>query len=239
MPLLSLSTTGRAVFTAAVVGFGALFLGFAAGLESPVPGPPWLLAGRPLAGLVGSALLASSVGLWAKRFAALSTFTLAALFLAFGLVRAVELIDHLRDPGPWTSSAELISLGGASLTLAGHRLGRWLFAVPLTVFGVQHLMYLAFVATLVPAWFPARTALAALTGVAFFAAALSLTLGVRAQLAGRLLALMFAVFVVTTHVPRVAAAAANGNEWTSLLVALAFCGASLVAAQAARLQRAS
>ncbi len=239
MPVPSTSATGRAVFSGALLGFAALFVGFAAGLDAPQPGPPWLLAGRPLAGLVGAALLASGLGLWTKRFATPSAFTLAAVFFGFGLVRAAGLLANFRDPGPWTSSAELFCLGGAALTLAGSRVGRWLFAVPLIVFGVQHLMYVTFVANLIPAWFPARTALAALTGLAFFAAALSLGFGRQAQLAGRLLALMFAIFVVTTHLPRVAAASTNGNEWTSLFIALAFCGSSLLMAQAARSRRSS
>jgi hypothetical protein len=43
---------------------------------------------------------------------------------------------------------------------------------------------------------------------------------------------MFVIFVVIVHAPRVYHARLDGNEWTSLLVALAMAGASFTLAQA-------
>jgi hypothetical protein len=52
------------------------------------------------------------------------------------------------------------------------------------------------------------------------------------RLSGILLGMMFLLWVVLLHAPRVAMSPHNGNEWTSEFVALAMCGASFVLAGA-------
>jgi hypothetical protein len=49
-------------------------------------------------------------------------------------------------------------------------------------------------------------------------------------LAATLSGLMFFLWVISLHLPRVAAAVHNGDEWTSAFVALAMCGGSWVLA---------
>jgi hypothetical protein len=51
------------------------------------------------------------------------------------------------------------------------------------------------------------------------------------RLAASLLGLMFLLWVLLLHSPRVAGAAHNGNEWTSLFVALAMSGAAFLVAE--------
>ena len=46
------------------------------------------------------------------------------------------------------------------------------------------------------------------------------------------LGLMFFLWVILLHSPRVAASPRNQNEWNSFLVALAICGASWILAGA-------
>ena len=89
--------------------------------------------------------------------------------------------------------------------------GRCLMAALLVVVGVQHFLYRQFVSTLVPAWIPWRLFWAEFVGAAFFAAAIALTLNVVARLAGILLGFLFLIFVVTTHVPRIAIRYGNGK----------------------------
>jgi hypothetical protein len=52
------------------------------------------------------------------------------------------------------------------------------------------------------------------------------------RMAAMLLGAMFLLWVVFLHAPRVAGAIRNGNEVTSLFVALAMCGLSFVLAGA-------
>jgi uncharacterized membrane protein len=102
----------------------------------------------------------------------------------------------------------------------------------LVVVGVQHFMYARFVATLVPAWIPWRLFWAYFVGTAFLAAAISVVSRVMGSLAALLLGIMFVLFFVTVHVPRVIAAPNGGNEWTSAFVALAMAGTAFVIAGA-------
>jgi len=110
-------------------------------------------------------------------------------------------------------------------------LGRIFIAIALVVFGVQHFMYGAFVAGLVPAWMPGRLFWAYFVGAAFFAAAAGILYQRLARPAATLLGVMFFLFVVLLHIPRIAAHPSDGNEWTSGFVALAMCGGAWVLAR--------
>jgi len=115
-------------------------------------------------------------------------------------------------------------------------LGRIFVAVSLVVFGVQHFMYGGFVAGLVPAFMPGRLFWAYFVGVAFFAAAAGILYKLMARPAATMLGVMFFLFVVLLHIPRIVGNAGNGNEWTSGFVALAMCGGAWILANAASLE---
>ena len=51
---------------------------------------------------------------------------------------------------------------------------------------------------------------------------------VQEQLATALLSVMFGTWVLVLHIPRVIAHPRTGNEWTSMLIAAAMCGGSLI-----------
>ena len=77
-----------------------------------------------------------------------------------------------------------------------------------------------------PAWIPAHLFWAYFVGLAFLAAAISIVTRRYMKLGAGLLGLMFFLWVVVLHGPRMAAAVHNGDEWTSALVALSMCGGS-------------
>jgi hypothetical protein len=77
---------------------------------------------------------------------------------------------------------------------------------------------------------PARLFWAYFTDVAFVAAAISIANKRILGMAAMLLGTMFFLWVVLLHIPRVTGAIRNGNEVTSLFVAVAMCGLSLVLA---------
>jgi hypothetical protein len=79
-------------------------------------------------------------------------------------------------------------------------------------------------------WIPWHLFWAYFTGAAFVAAALSFVAGKMVRLAAGLLGLMFFLWVLVLHAPRVAASPRNGDEVTSLLVALAMGGVSFILA---------
>ena len=159
-----------------------------------------------------------------------------------------RLAANIHNPAPWTSGFELLAMCGGALVIAGSSqssylhfpgsspnltttLGQYLFAVSLLVFGTQHFLYARFIATLIPAWIPGHLFWAFFVGVAFFATALAIIFRKRAVLATSLLGLMFFLWVILLHLPRVAASPHNGNEWTSAFVALAMSGSAFVLAR--------
>jgi len=115
-------------------------------------------------------------------------------------------------------------------------IGRILVTLSLVVFGVQHFIYGGFVATLVPAFMPGRLFWAYFVGVAFFAAAAGILYHLLARAAATMLGVMFFLFVLLLHIPRIIGNSTNGNEWTSGFVALAMCGGAWILASAAPLE---
>lgn len=242
----NLLTLGRFLFAVAIAAFGVQHFIYA--ITGGGIGPPWTPLYHLLAYFLGILLIAAGVGLMTRiqvQCASIAIATLVAARVVLG--ELPKLAANVRNPGPWTSAFELLALGGASLVLAatweksskgGRRRGPWfhlgriVFGSSLVVFGIQHLMYGAFVATLIPAWMPGRLFWAYFVGVAFIAAALAIVSGKLAPLAATLLGTMFLLWVVMLHAPRVAAALHNANEWTSMFVALAMTGGAWIVAGA-------
>lgn len=236
---------GRVLFAIAMVFFGLQFSIFAASLTGPVPGPPWTHGSVVVAWLVATGFLVAGLSIAVGTMARWASLLLGAAILLFGLVHYLPLlVARLQDPGPWTVLFELLALGGGAFVVAASfpappaggfvstlgRGGRFLIAISLVVFAVQHFMYARFVATLVPAWIPGHLFWAYFTGLAFVAAALAIATKNMMRLAAMLLGTMFLLWVVLLHVPRVAGAPRNGNEVTSLFVAVAMCGLSFALA---------
>src|SRR6202035_5621773 len=78
--------------------------------------------------------------------------------------------------------------------------GRLFFAIPMGVFGTEHLVDASDIAQVVPSWMPAHLFWTYLVGVALIAAALSIVLNRHARLAATLLGSMLLVFVALIHV---------------------------------------
>jgi len=132
----------------------------------------------------------------------------------------LSLVIH--DGNARTRASEVVALGAIAWVIAGiaaarkrpeqtggwkivQEVGRWLLAITLIIFGVQHFMYAAFVATLIPAWIPGHLFFTYLTGAGMVATGISIATKVYARLAGILLGSMFLFWVVFLHAPRVMA----------------------------------
>jgi uncharacterized membrane protein YphA (DoxX/SURF4 family) len=83
---------------------------------------------------------------------------------------------------------------------------------------------------------PGRLFWAYFVGLAFFAAAVGILYKMMARPAATMLGVMFFLFVLLLHIPRIVGNSGNGNEWTSGFVALAMCGAAWILASAAPLE---
>lgn len=103
--------------------------------------------------------------------------------------------------------------------------GTILYAIPLLAFGLGHLTNAGQMEGMVPSWLPFAIVWVYLTGLALIAAAVSFFINKKVELAGRLLALMLVIFVITIHIPSMM----GGNEMAmpNVLKDLAMAGAAL------------
>jgi len=210
--------------------------------------PPYTI-GRPVSAfLVGLALLVVAICTASGIRGALATKLLGGGFLlAFLIFHVARLYSNLASGNLRTRAFETLTIAGAAFVLgamfsreasapagpveATVNFGRLLVIVSLVIFGVQHFMYHAFIASLIPAWMPARLFFVYFTGAAFLAAALSFATGKLARLAGLLLALMIFIWVVTLHAPLVAHSPHSANLWSSMFVAFTMCAVALILAE--------
>ena len=139
-----------------------------------------------------------------------------------------------------TAVCEPLAIAALAWLLPGRRVvpgwrtytSRYLLMLCLIVFGVDHLIGLEPIARLVPAWIPFHVFWIGFFGIAFIATGVSIGLDVRRVWGAFGLGLMFAIWVLTLHLPRVlglygiAGAPRNPNEWSSLFIAIALWGGS-------------
>jgi uncharacterized membrane protein len=239
-------TLATACFAAGMAGLGILGLRYGdfALQWQPVPkGVPWR---EGLAYASGAFLLAGSIGLLLRRSAAVAAMALTIYVLSWVLLlQTPRVAVDPKNIGAWLGFFEnlAIAAGGwilfasradqslwRKLSFAtgenGLRIGAFLFAISLPVFGLSHLMYADFTASMVPAWLPQRIGFAYFTGLAHIAAGIGLLIGILPRPAATLEAIMMSSFVCLVHIPGVAAEPGSRLQWTMLFVALALSGAA-------------
>jgi uncharacterized membrane protein len=101
---------------------------------------------------------------------------------------------------------------------------RLFLAIPMGVFGTEHLTNTADIANIVPRWMPAHPFWVYLVGIALIAAALSITVKIPSRLAATLPRIMLCLFVVLIHIPNILAHPSDRFVWTVGLRDIAFSG---------------
>ncbi|HKB47260.1 MAG TPA: hypothetical protein VKC57_06160, partial [Ktedonobacterales bacterium] len=115
------------------------------------------------------------------------------------------------------------------------RTGRYLFAIPLGLFGIQHLVY-AHAPDLVniPPYTAGSAAAACVYGIVLFGASVCLVTGGGASFAALVLGAALALDFLVIHVPRIVADIGNGNLRTGGFETLAFAATAIVLAATLR-----
>ncbi len=240
---------GRILFAVALLAFGfqnVWFRGTFAGLEIT---PEWAPAHAFWAYLMGAALLAAGVCIaigWRTRLAASVT---GVVYLASVLFYRLPKLNLFNDIGERTRIFEPLSICCGAFLLAGalrsestgwrawdkaldraFTPARLVLGASMIIFGIAHFQIPEFIASLIPAWMPFHVFLAWFTGAGFVAAGVSMVTKWQMRLGALMLGLMFFLWVVLLHSPRVAGALNNSDEWNSLFIALAVCGESWILA---------
>ncbi|MEO8619543.1 MAG: hypothetical protein ABI625_00680 [bacterium] len=116
------------------------------------------------------------------------------------------------------------------------QVGRIFYAIGMIAFGVQHLVYGAFITRIVPvlpAWIPGQKPLAYLCGVVLLFAGGAILAQVRVREAALTLAAFAAASVVLLYAPTLLANPYQPGVITNMFKAVAFCGGALVLAMSA------
>jgi uncharacterized membrane protein len=224
------ASLGRVLLALAIAGLGGAaiathqFIGLFQGV------PAWLPARAIVAVVIGALCVIGALGMLARRQRDGARLILAILAIALVAVYVPLIVANLHSGGAWTLFGETLALasGAAFIALPTQaRLARIGFAVTLPLFAALHYFFHGYVASVIPNWIPAHTALAYATGAAMLAAGIAMLAGIQARLAALLTAVMFGLWFAILHVPRVAANP-SADEWASMCICLGMCGAALL-----------
>jgi uncharacterized membrane protein len=246
---------GRLFAGLALIGLGAehfvyraFVTGRAPAWPAGVPGElPWVYGWGVAVMLVGLAILT-------RRWARPAALGLGVLVFVWAFLRNIPVVmaDQVIG-GNWTSAGKsLVFFGGAfaiaatfpplqRATPGGWRrfanandlfvsIGRYCLATFLILCGMQHFKFLAFVATLIPPWFPGNPVLwSQFAGVLLITFGAGLLFARTAPLAALLTGLMIFSWFWIVHLPRIRVSVSDG---IAVFEALAFSGIALVLAGA-------
>jgi hypothetical protein len=238
--------TGRWIFSFAIAALGAENIVCATGLF-PAPGPsshsmpvlPFLPAIPWLVILFGILWIACAIGLLTVRWLRASAYTLGVTYIFWTLVYVLpKYIASPGDMGLRTIVFEPLSLACIALLLPGPAATpkglsiacRAVIAIAMIVFGVDHFLGIGFIATLLPGWIPWHAFWVALFGVVFIAGGVGIGLGFLERWSWIAIGLMFAIWVITLHIPRtlgfygIPGAISDPDEWSSLFIAIGLWG---------------
>jgi hypothetical protein len=243
---------GQIFFAIPMMVFGFQYISYGRYAGGLPPVPPWAPGGTIGAYLVGAVLIACAIGIATRKVARISALIVGGLFLfCVVFLQLLHFRDVLYNGIDRTRALEPLSLSAAAFALAALLpaeglgtgastndklvlFGRIVFGISIVIFGIQHFMYAPFLATLVMPWLPGHLFWIYFTGASLVLAGLAVATSIKSRIAGLLLGLMFFLWVLLLHAPRVLSQLHNQDELTSLFVALAFSGSSLIFAAASK-----
>jgi len=190
----------------------------------------------------GVILVAAGAGLFAPRLRRAMGLVAALWIAAWALCLHLPLVIAQQGSiAALNGLAENAAMAFGLATLAVPvGAGRWVrairigFGLSCMTFGTAHFVYADFTAQMVPAWLPARLALAYITGAIHFGTGVCLVIGVAPRIAAAVEGAMMATFVLLVHVPRVAAAPSDRFELTMLGIALLLTASAWLLASVSR-----
>lgn len=127
----------------------------------------------------------------------------------------------------WVAKTDLARAGGPAKILA---LTNLIFAVPLAVFGAEHLSGARFIMLGVPSYMPWRLFWAYFVGFALLSASLSIATKILVRWSGLLFGIMMLLFVAMLHIPRALADPRDRFAWVIVIREMSFAGGGWILA---------
>jgi len=223
-----LSAAGRILFSLGLLGLGIEHFAFGDFITGRAPAWPEGMPGRLVwAYATGGAVVVVSVMLLFRRRERQAAFVCAGLILIWALARHIPVLLQAPFPGgDWTRAGKAWTLIGGCLvaaaaapTIAGLRsqmvnrllngrktlilAGRILLGCFFVLTGIQHFIFVEFVASLIPDWFPGDAVIwTYIAGVFLISGGIGLFIPRTAALAAVLSGLMVFSWIWLVHVPR-------------------------------------
>jgi len=127
----------------------------------------------------------------------------------------------------WAAKSDIARASGLDKIVA---LCNLCFAIPLAVFGAEHLSAAKFIMLAVPSYMPWRLFWAYLVGVALLAASASIATKIQVRWSGLLFGIMIFLFEAMVHIPRVLANPKDRISWVIVLREMSFAGGGWILA---------
>jgi uncharacterized membrane protein len=130
----------------------------------------------------------------------------------------------------WAAKSDIARAGGLDKIIV---LANLCFAIPLAVFGAEHLSGARFIMAMVPSYMPWRLFWAYFVGFALLAASLSIAAKIQVRWSGLLFGIMMFLFVAMLHVPRALASPGDRFAWVIVFREMSFGGGGWILAGSA------
>jgi uncharacterized membrane protein len=252
-PIKSLLPIGRNFFAIALLGLGMEHFLFQAFVTGRAPEwPASIPGGTAWAFASGAAIIATGLAIIAGKKARVAAILAGVMILLWAVLRHIPVTatDAFLAPS-WTRAGKALTFFGGTLAIAGTfpdeegagnsrllkyinlssefiMLGRICLGLFLLITGIQHFMYTAFVASLIPGWFPGDAIIWTwIAGVALIVGGAGLLFPPTAPLAALLSGGMVFSWVWIVHVPRTLDSVSDG---IAVFEALAVSGIAFVIA---------
>jgi uncharacterized membrane protein len=172
--------------------------------------PRWMPDRLVWAYFVGVALIAAAVSFVLKKYVRWSATLLGIMFFLFVLmIHLPGAVANPKDRILWTIAFRELAFAGGAWALASGRMvaiGRFLVAMTMMFFGVEHFLHPKFVpgvplGKLMPAWVPVPALWGYLTGAVLLAAGAALLAGKRSRMAAAWAGLVVVLLVLFLYLP--------------------------------------
>src|SRR3979490_652325 len=127
----------------------------------------------------------------------------------------------------WAAKSDIAGASGLDKIVA---LSNLCFAVPLAVFGAEHLSGAKFIMLGVPSYMPWRLFWAYFVGFALLFASLSTATKIQVRWSGLRVGIMMFLFVAMVHIPRVLASPKDRFAWVIVIREMSFAGGAWILA---------
>lgn len=234
--IVNFEAAGALTFALGLLLLGTISMAAAEFLPSVQPIPATFEMPARAACLNGILIAALATGMFFSRIqgpaaalqaAYLSTWLFVAQLpqLCFGIFEMMRLASLL-ELTAIVAALMILAIGKDARSGVPVQLGRYIYASMLLVFALEHIQGRGSGAMMIPGWVPFGTMWPWLSAAANLAVGISFLAGIKHQLSGALLGIVYVLWVPAVHLPRLFTNPSDVREWTACALTLTLAGAA-------------